>query len=175
MMPDRRHPRTGIGYDVHRFADGRRLVLGGVEIPHERGLEGHSDADVVLHAVADAILGAAALGDIGTHFPPSDERWRGADSRMLLRSVAGLVKDAGWMVVNIDITVIAEAPKINPHVALMRIELGRCLELDGGAISLKATTNEGMGFIGRGEGIGAIATAMIAPLNEADGPDGADG
>lgn len=174
-MADRRYPRTGIGYDVHRFAEGRRLVLGGVEIPHDRGLDGHSDADVVLHAVADAILGAAALGDIGTHFPPSDKRWRGADSRMLLRTVAGRVRDAGWMVVNIDITVIAEAPKINPHVALMRTELGRCLDLDGRAISLKATTNEGMGFIGRGEGIGAIATAMIAPLHRAGGADGADG
>jgi len=171
-MPDRRYPRTGIGYDVHRFAEGRRLVLGGVEIPHECGLEGHSDADVILHAVADAILGAAALGDIGTHFPPSDERWRGADSRKLLRTVAGLVRDAGWRVINIDVTVITEAPRINPHVAMMRAAIGRCLDLDAGAIGLKATTNEGMGFIGRGEGIGAIATAMISPLDGADGADG---
>lgn len=164
-MPDRRFPRTGIGYDVHRFVDGRRLVLGGVEIPHERGLDGHSDADVVLHAIADAILGAAALGDIGTHFPPSEERWRGADSRDLLRTCGRYVRDAGWRVVNIDVTVIAEAPKINPHVAAMRTVLGDCLDLDEGAISLKATTNEGMGFVGRGEGIAAIAIAMIAPLD----------
>ncbi|CAA9544480.1 MAG: 2-C-methyl-D-erythritol 2,4-cyclodiphosphate synthase [uncultured Thermomicrobiales bacterium] len=165
MKPDCRFPRTGIGYDVHRFAEGRRLVLGGVEIPHERGLDGHSDADVVLHAIADAILGAAALGDIGTHFPPSDARWGGADSRVLLSLVDDLARDAGWMVVNIDVTVIAEAPKINPHAAAMRAELSRCLDLDEGAISLKATTNEGMGFVGRGEGIAAIATAMIAPLD----------
>lgn len=167
MMPDHRYPRTGIGYDVHRFAEGRRLVLGGVEIPHELGLEGHSDADVVLHAIADAILGAAALGDIGTHFPPSDERWRGADSRVLLRMSASRARDAGWQLVNIDVSVIAETPRINPHVAAMRAELSRCLDLDMGCISLKATTNEGMGFIGRGEGIAAIATAMIAPLDGA--------
>ncbi len=168
MTSDRRYPRTGIGYDVHRFVDGRRLVLGGVEIPHNRGLDGHSDADVVLHAIADAILGAAALGDIGTHFPPSDERWRGADSRDLLRLSAGHVRDAGWLVVNIDVTVIAEAPKINPHVAAMRSELRRCLDLEVDAISVKATTNEGMGFVGRGEAIAAIATAMIAPIDRAD-------
>jgi 2-C-methyl-D-erythritol 2,4-cyclodiphosphate synthase len=167
MTPDRRFPRTGIGYDVHRFAEGRRLVLGGVEIPHALGLAGHSDADVVLHAITDAVLGAAALGDIGTHFPPSDERWRGADSRVLLRTAAGHVRDAGWQVVNIDVTVIAEAPKINPHVAAMRAELSRCLDLDMGCISLKATTNEGMGFVGRGEGIAAIATAMLAPIDGA--------
>jgi 2-C-methyl-D-erythritol 2,4-cyclodiphosphate synthase len=167
MMPDRRLPRTGIGYDVHRFAEGRRLVLGGVEIPHALGLAGHSDADVVSHAIADAILGAAALGDIGTHFPPSDERWRGADSRVLLRTAAAHVRDAGWLVVNIDVTVIAEAPKINPHVAAMRAELSGCLDLATGCISLKATTNEGMGFVGRGEGIAAIATAMLAPIDGA--------
>lgn len=167
MTLDRRYPRTGIGYDVHRFAEGRRLVLGGVEIPHELGLEGHSDADVVLHAIADAILGAAALGDIGTHFPPSAERWRGADSRALLRMSVSRARDAGWQVVNIDVSVIAEAPRINPHVAAMRAELSRCLDLDMGCISLKATTNEGMGFIGRGEGIAAIAIAMIAPLDGA--------
>lgn len=166
-MSARRFPRTGIGYDVHRFAEGRALVLGGVEIPHQRGLEGHSDADVVLHAIADAILGAAALGDIGTHFPPSDERWRGADSRDLLRLCATHVRDAGWRVVNIDVTVIAEAPKINPHVAAMRAELGRCLDLEADAVSVKATTNEGMGFVGRGEGIAAIAVAMIAPVEGA--------
>lgn len=167
MTTSRRFPRSGIGYDVHRFAPGRRLVLGGVEIPHERGLDGHSDADVVLHAIADAILGAAALGDIGTHFPPSDERWRGADSRELLRACASHVRDAGWLMINIDVTVIAEAPKINPHVAAMRAELGRCLQLDEHAIGLKATTNEGMGFVGRGEGIAAIAIAMIVPVEDA--------
>ncbi len=169
MGNDRRYPRTGIGYDVHRFAMGRRLVLGGVEIPHERGLDGHSDADVVLHAIADALLGAAALGDIGTRFPPSDERWRGADSCSLLRTSGELVQDAGWQVVNIDVTVIAEAPRINPHVPAMRAELSRCLGIEEACISLKATTNEGMGFVGRGEGIAAIATAMIAPADGADG------
>lgn len=169
VPPERRFPRTGIGYDVHRFADGRRLVLGGVEIAHARGLEGHSDADVVVHAIADAILGAAALGDIGTHFPPSDERWRGADSRDLLRLAADTVREAGWLVVNIDATVIAESPRIGPHAAAMRDALAGCLGLDDGAVSIKATTNEGMGFVGRGEGIAAIATALLVPVEVEDG------
>lgn len=161
-----RYPRTGIGYDVHRFVVGRRLVLGGVEIPYARGLDGHSDADVLLHAIADAVLGAAAQGDIGTHFPPDDDRWRGADSRDLLAASVALVRDAGWLLVNIDATVIAEAPKITPHAGRMREAIAAATGLDASAISLKATTNEGMGFVGRGEGIAALATALIVPRDD---------
>lgn len=163
MTDHPRYPRTGIGYDVHRFAENRPLVLGGVTIPHERGLDGHSDADALLHAITDAVLGAAALGDIGFHFPPSDDRWKGADSRDLLRRSVELVNEAGWELVNLDATVIAEAPKVNPHAAAMRLEIREATGLPIDAISIKATTNEGMGFVGREEGIAAIATAMIAP------------
>ncbi len=158
-------PRTGIGYDVHPFAPGRRLVLGGVEIPHGAGLAGHSDADVLLHAIADALLGAAALGDIGDHFPPSDPRWQGLDSRRILEHVAALIRDAGYKPVNVDATVIAEAPRIGPHATAMRAAIAACLDLDIAAVGLKATTNEGMGFLGRGEGIAALAVATIAPLS----------
>lgn len=157
-------PRTGIGYDVHRFVDGRKMILGGVEIPYDRGLDGHSDADVLLHAIADALLGAAALGDIGVHFPPTDEQWKGLDSREILTHVIALLKERGWSPVNLDATIIAEAPKINPHVSRMRAEIARITGLGGEAISIKATTNEGMGFVGRGEGIAALASAMIAPV-----------
>ncbi len=156
-------PRVGIGYDAHRFASGRRLVLGGVEIAHDRGLEGHSDADVLLHAIADAVLGAASLGDIGQHFPPSDERFRDADSQHLLREVARLAQEAGWVPGNVDATLLAEAPRIEPHVRLMRERIASCLGLSPGAVSVKATTNEGMGSIGRGEGIAALATATLVP------------
>lgn len=155
-------PRTGIGYDVHRFADGRRMVLGGVDIPFDKGLEGHSDADVLLHAIADAMLGAAALGDIGVHFPPSDERWRGMDSGDIVRHSVTLLAERGWEPVNIDATIIAEAPKVNPHVPAMRERLRMLTGLAEDAISIKATTNEGMGFVGRGEGIAALASATIA-------------
>jgi 2-C-methyl-D-erythritol 2,4-cyclodiphosphate synthase/2-C-methyl-D-erythritol 4-phosphate cytidylyltransferase len=158
--------RTGIGYDAHRFAPGRRLVLGGVEIPHELGLEGHSDADVLLHAIADAILGAAALGDIGQHFPPSDERFRDADSQDLLREVVRLAHDAGWAVSNIDATLLAEAPRMAPHVPLMRERIAACLGIGADAVGVKATTNEGMGAIGRGEGICALAIAALIPARE---------
>lgn len=161
--------RTGIGYDAHRFAAGRRLVLGGVEIPHERGLEGHSDADVVLHAIADAILGAAALGDIGAHFPPSDARYRDADSRDLLRESARLAREAGWVPVNVDATVLAEAPRIGPHVPAMRARIAACLGLEVAAVGVKATTNEGMGAIGRGEGIAALAVATLVALSSREG------
>ncbi len=153
--------RTGIGYDVHRFAAGRPLVLGGVTIPSSRGLLGHSDADVLLHAIADAILGAAALGDIGTHFPPSDQRWAGAESADLLRRVHDLLKTAGYQIVNVDATIIAEAPKVMPHAPAMRASIAACLALDVADVSVKATTNEGMGFIGREEGIAALAIATI--------------
>jgi 2-C-methyl-D-erythritol 2,4-cyclodiphosphate synthase len=157
-------PRTGIGYDVHRFAEGRRCVLGGVEIPFERGLEGHSDADVVLHALADALLGAAALGDIGRHFPPSDPRWAGMDSQEIVRRSVELLADAGMEPIHADITVIAEAPRIAPHLAAMQAAIGAAVGLPPETISVKATTNERMGFVGREEGIAAIAVATIAAM-----------
>jgi 2-C-methyl-D-erythritol 2,4-cyclodiphosphate synthase len=147
--------RIGIGYDSHRFAAGRRLILGGVEIEHERGLEGHSDADVLTHAVIDAVLGAAGLGDLGTHFPPSDETWRDADSLDLLRTVVGMV---GGAVANVDATVICEAPRLGDDRPLMERNLSEVL---GAPVSVKATTNEGMGFTGRGEGIACIAVALV--------------
>ncbi len=168
MSTPRQFPRTGIGYDVHRFAEGRKLVLGGVTIPHARGLAGHSDADVLLHAITDAILGAAALGDIGQHFPPGDDRWRDADSRELLRLSVDLLSEAGWALVNLDASVIAEAPKVNPHAAGMRLEIREATGLPIEAISVKATTNEGMGFVGREEGIAAIAVATIVPVEAPD-------
>ena len=162
--------RVGIGYDAHRFAAGRRLVLGGVEIPHERGLAGHSDADVLLHAIADAILGAAALGDIGQHFPPTDERFRDADSQDLLRESVRLARDAGWAPANVDATLIAEAPRHRParagDAAAHRRLPGR---RTGGAVGVKATTNEGMGAIGRGEGIAALATVNLVPALAKEG------
>jgi len=164
----RHSSRTGIGYDAHRFEDGRDLVLGGVAIPHIRGLAGHSDADVVLHAITDAVLGAAALGDIGQHFPPGDAQWKDADSRELLRMAVALVEEAGWKLVNVDASVIAEAPKVNPHSAAMRLEIREVTGLPIDAISIKATTNEGMGFIGREEGIAAIAVATIVPSDSID-------
>lgn len=154
--------RVGIGYDSHRFEAGRRLVLGGVVIPDGTGLAGHSDADVVAHAVTDAVLGAAALGDIGTHFPPGDERWRDADSIDLLGRATSLIRDAGLTPVNVDVTVVCESPRIGPHVAAMRARLAAALGLDPGAVSVKGTTNEGMGWIGRGEGIAALAVAALS-------------
>ncbi len=150
--------RVGMGYDSHRFAAGRRLVIGGVEVPHSRGLEGHSDADVLAHAVTDAVLGAAGAGDIGTHFPPSDERWRDADSIELLRAAGALI--AG-RVVNVDATVICEEPRIGPHREEMERRLSDAL---GAPVSVKATTNEGMGAVGRGEGIAAMAVALVEPV-----------
>ncbi len=153
--------RIGNGFDVHALVVGRPLVLGGVVVPHERGLEGHSDADVLLHAVADAILGALALGDIGAHFPDSDARWKDADSRMLLRHVASLATARGYRVGNLDVTVIAQAPKVAPYVAAMRANLAADLACDVGCISVKATTTERLGFAGRGEGIAAMATVLL--------------
>ena len=155
--------RTGIGYDAHRFASNRRLVLGAVAIAHDQGLAGHSDADVLLHAIADALLGGAALGDIGHQFPPSDERYRDADSQVLLREVVRLVRSTGWTPSNVDATVIAEAPRIGPHVPLMRERIAACLGIAPDAVGVKATTNEGMGAVGRGEGIAALATATLIP------------
>ncbi len=152
---------VGLGYDVHQLVRNRRLVLGGVEIPHEFGLLGHSDADVLIHAIADALLGAAGMGDIGHHFPNNDPSWKDADSRGLLRIVVGHLHEAGWRVGNVDATVIAQAPRLAPHVDLMRERLGGDLGTGPAGVNIKATTNERLGFIGRHEGIAALATAMI--------------
>ncbi len=154
--------RVGIGYDSHRLAEGRRLIIGGVEIPFERGLEGHSDADVLTHAITDAILGAAGAGDIGEHFPPTDERWRDADSVELLRSV---LERLPGRVVNVDATVICERPPIGPHREAIERRLGAAI---GAPVSVKATTNEGLGAIGREEGIAAIAVAAFQPDDDTD-------
>ncbi len=150
-----------IGFDAHRFAKGRRLVIGGVEIAHDVGLEGHSDADVLLHAICDALLGAAGLGDIGHLFPNTDERWRGADSRVLLRDVAARVAAAGWRIANVDATIVAEAPRLAPHFDLMKQRIAADLGLSPARVGIKATTNEGMGFIGRSEGIAAMAVGLL--------------
>jgi 2-C-methyl-D-erythritol 2,4-cyclodiphosphate synthase len=153
--------RVGIGYDSHRFAEGRRLVLGGVVIEHDRGLTGHSDADAVAHAVTDALLGAAGLGDIGTHFPPSDETWRDADSIALLRTVALRASEDNYQVVNVDVTVVCEEPRIGPHAAAMAERLAGAMGIAPRFVSVKGKTNEGMGWIGRGEGIAAMAVVLI--------------
>lgn len=153
--------RVGLGYDVHRFATGRTLVLGGITIPWSQGLDGHSDADVLTHAVMDALLGAAGLGDIGVHFPPSDERWRDARSLELLVIVRDLLPD-GWLIENIDATILAEAPKIGPYREAMRLALAETLGIAPERINIKATTNERMGFVGRGEGIAALASAALS-------------
>jgi len=155
--------RIGQGFDIHALVGGRKLIIGGVEIPYERGLAGHSDADVLLHAICDALIGAAGLGDIGTHFPDSDPRYRGADSRELLRTVARLVQGAGWQVVNIDTTIIAQAPRMAPYVARMRENIAGDLGLDPGCVNVKAKTAEHLGALGRGEGIAAQAIALLAP------------
>ena len=152
---------SGIGYDVHRLVEGRALILGGVEIPHTHGLEGHSDADVLAHAIADAVLGAIGERDIGFHFPNSDQSIRGISSLEILRKVAKLVAEKGGRVVNVDATLVAEEPKISPHVAAMRTNLAGALKLDPKRVGVKATTNEGMGFLGRGEGIAALAVASV--------------
>ena len=153
--------RTGIGYDIHPFEQGRPLVLGGVTIPHEAGLAGHSDADVLAHALIDALLGAAALGDIGQHFPPDDPSYRDANSLDLLRRAVALVAKAGYRAVNVDATVIAEAPKLSSHIDAMRAALAGALGLDVGAVSVKATSSERLGPVGRGEGIAALAVALL--------------
>jgi 2-C-methyl-D-erythritol 2,4-cyclodiphosphate synthase len=153
--------RIGSGFDVHRFGPGDHVMLGGVRIEHSAGLVAHSDGDVVLHALADALLGAIAAGDIGQHFPDSDPAWRGADSRGLLRSVRGRVAAQGWRVVNCDVTVIAQAPRIGPHRDAMRANIAADLGVDPGAVSVKATTTEGLGFTGRGEGIAAQAAVLL--------------
>ena len=153
--------RVGLGYDIHRLVPGRRLILGGVEIAAAAGLEGHSDADVVLHALMDALLGAAALGDIGQQFPPGDERFRDASSLVLLEQVAALVRTAGFEIVNLDIVLVAEQPRIAPYVEHMRQRIAGALEAPPQAISVKATTNEGLGPEGRGEAMSAQAVALL--------------
>lgn len=153
--------RSGIGYDIHRLAPGRKLILGGVEIPHTVGLDGHSDADVLSHAIADALLGAVGLGDIGHHFPNTDESIRGISSLAILEGVASLLKKEDAAPVNVDATVIAEAPKIAPHIPAMRKKIAQALSMPERDISIKATTNELLGSIGRGEGIAAMAVASV--------------
>jgi 2-C-methyl-D-erythritol 2,4-cyclodiphosphate synthase len=154
--------RVGIGYDIHRFEEGRRLVLGGVEFAGDTGLAGHSDADVLVHAVIDALLGAAALGDIGSHFPPDHPAYEGANSIDLLRNTAKLLADNGFAVESVDSTLIAEMPRMAPHIARMRKHMANALGIDGGRVNVKATTNEGLGPIGRGEGMAAMAVALIS-------------
>ncbi len=154
--------RIGIGYDIHRFQEGRPLVLGGLTLPGETGLGGHSDADVVLHAIIDALLGAAGMGDIGQRYPPDDPAHAGADSRRLLAEVRAALEDAGYRPQSVDATVIAERPKLAPHLPRMRQAIGKALRLDPARVNVKATTNEGIGAIGRGEGIAAIAVALLS-------------
>ena len=157
--------RVGLGFDVHRLVEGRPLWLGGVNIPWERGLLGHSDADVAIHALCDALLGAAALRDIGYHFPDTDPRYKGIDSRLLLRHVMKLLDDQGYRLGNCDITICAERPKLNSHIPAMQRELAECMGCSPEQVSIKATTTEGLGYTGRGEGIAAHAVALIESKN----------
>lgn len=156
--------RIGQGFDVHALVTGRKCIIGGVDIPHEKGLDGHSDADVLLHAICDALLGAVALGDIGKHFPPSDMRYKGIDSRQLLRHVVNLVKENGYVVSNIDATVICEAPKLGPHTATMCAHIAADCGVAANQINVKATTTEKLGFTGRGEGIAAEAICLLQSI-----------
>ena len=162
--------RVGIGYDVHRLVEGRRLILGGVEIPHSLGLLGHSDADVLLHAIMDALLGAAALGDIGQHFPDTDPAYEGADSLRLLAHVQELLQQEGYAVGNIDATIIAQKPKLMPHIQKMRENIAEAMRLTLGQVSVKATTEERLGFTGREEGISAQAVCTLTGIYEASAP-----
>ncbi len=153
--------RIGHGYDVHRLVEGRKCIIGGVDIPSDLGLLGHSDADVLLHAVSDALLGAAALGDIGTHFPDTDEKWKGANSLELLAAVAKMLDDRGYVIENIDATVLAQAPKLAPYIEQMRMNIAHACDIDFYSVSVKATTEEGLGFTGTKEGIAAHAVCLI--------------
>ena len=154
--------RIGYGYDVHRLVEGRKLILGGVEIEFDKGLEGHSDADVVLHAICDAMLGAAALGDIGEHFPPDNPKYKDADSRELLKQAGKKVKESGWnKIENIDVTIMAERPKLGKFKARMKEEIAGLLEIDSSRVNIKATTTEGLGAVGRQEGIAAAAVCLL--------------
>lgn len=159
------YPRAGFGYDSHVFEDGRRLVLCGVEVPGCAGLKAHSDGDAPIHALIDALLGAAALGDIGSHFPDKDERWRGADSKQLLARTVGLLRDAGWRPWNADVTIVCEKPKIAPFAAAMRESLASVLNIDPSSVSVKGKTNEGMDAVGAGRGLAAYAAVSIAPIS----------
>ena len=154
--------RIGQGFDVHALVPGRKLIIGGVDIPHERGLEGHSDADVLLHAICDALLGAVAKGDIGTHFPDTDARYKNADSRVLLREVNAMVSQAGYRIANIDATIIAQAPKMAPHIPAMVVNIAADLGVAREQVNVKATTTERLGFTGRGEGIAAQALVLLS-------------
>ena len=156
-------PRIGHGFDVHAFGDGHEVMLGGVPIAHDRGIVAHSDGDVAIHALCDAILGALALGDIGQHFPPSDARWKDADSIRFLRHCKALMDEHGMVLGNADITIVCERPKVGPHVAAMRSAMAAALGADIGCVSVKATTTEGLGFTGRGEGIAAHAVCLLMP------------
>ena len=153
--------RFGMGYDVHRLTEGRKLIVGGVEISYEKGLLGHSDADVLLHAVTDAILGAAGLGDIGRHFPDTEEAWKGADSAVLLTRAMALVREQGYRVGNVDATIVAQAPKLAPYIPAMREKIARCLGVEAAQVNVKATTEEHLGFTGRGEGMAAYAVCGL--------------
>ena len=153
--------RVGHGFDAHRLVGGRRLVLGGITVPHERGAQGHSDADVVAHALSDALLGAAALGDLGGHFPDSDPQWKDADSIVLLEACAARVREAGYRIVNVDATIVLERPKLAPYIGAMRERVATCLSLPLECVSIKAKTSEGMGYTGDGSGIAAFAVAAI--------------
>ena len=153
--------RFGMGYDVHQLVEGRKLIIGGVDIPFEKGLLGHSDADVLLHAISDALLGAAALGDIGKHFPDTDERYKGADSLKLLEEVGRMLAEKGYTVGNVDATIVAQKPKMAPHIPVMRENIARVLHVDVDRINVKATTEEHLGFTGSGQGISAYAVAGI--------------
>ena len=155
--------RTGIGYDSHRMVAGRPLVIGGVRVAHELGLEGHSDADVLAHAVIDALLGAAGLGDIGEHFPDTEEAWRGADSMQLLAAIVAMVIAGGLQIVNVDCTVVMEEPKLGPYRPAIRERLAEALGIQVSRVNVKASTGEGMGFVGRGEGVAALAVASLQP------------
>lgn len=161
--------RIGTGYDVHRLTEGRKLIIGGVEIPYEKGLLGHSDADVLLHAIMDALLGAAAAGDIGLHFPDNDPAYEGASSLMLLRKVGGILTNKGYYINNIDATIIAQAPKMRPYIDEMRKNIATVLGIPVDRVSVKATTEERLGFTGRGEGISAQAVCSIDLLSEKSG------
>lgn len=160
-----KYPRTGNGYDVHALVQGRLLTLCGVTIEHDRGLLGHSDADVAIHALCDALLGAMALGDIGKHFPDNDPRYAGIDSRKLLRQVVALVREHGYRPYNVDITIMAQAPKMSPHIPAMRDNMAADLGISVDAVSVKATTTERLGFVGREEGIASLATATLIPVD----------
>ncbi|MFH1067576.1 MAG: 2-C-methyl-D-erythritol 2,4-cyclodiphosphate synthase [bacterium] len=161
-MMNQRMQRTGIGYDVHRLVEGRKLFLGGIEIPYSLGLDGHSDADVLIHAMADALLGALGEGDIGVHFPNTDAQWKNVRSTIFLQKAAEMIRKKNGKIVNLDATLIAEAPRLVPHIPAMKKALAEALSIPADLINLKATTNEKIGFIGRGEGIAALAVASIS-------------